>query len=89
MQALYKAGDHGVKPNAFTYSSSIIAWAKSGDPSAGKRADMYLQEMREWNIKPDKYIYSAASKTWEASNDPLARDKRIATLKKELSNLKK
>jgi hypothetical protein len=42
MLEFHKAGNIDVKPDMVSFNSIIIAWAKSGDPLAGKRAEAML-----------------------------------------------
>ena len=78
MLELSKQGHDDMYPDTITYNSVIDAWAKSGDPSAGRKAESLLSEMLEQYkmgneaVKPNTITFSSVIDAWANSRDPNA-----------------
>ena len=76
MEEQYKMGNHDVKPNTLSYSSSITAWAKSNHPDAGLRGERILRQMQTlWaagnaDVQPNTITFNAAISAWGNGKDP-------------------
>jgi hypothetical protein len=78
MLEFHKAGNADVNPDTISFSSVKNAWAKSGDPSAGVRAEEILDQMLELykagdsNVKPGTVSFTCVINAWANSCDPSA-----------------
>ena len=65
MSRLHASGMPSLKPDNFTYTAVIDAWAKSGYRGAAARADQLLDKMEakylagDVDLKPNSYTYNA------------------------------
>ncbi|KAK1734718.1 pentatricopeptide repeat-containing protein [Skeletonema marinoi] len=66
MHAMYKKGNHSMKPNCFTFTAVITAWARSGEKDAGERAEKLLDGMiklyevgKDDDVKPNVFTLTA------------------------------
>jgi hypothetical protein len=88
MLELFDAGNLDVKPNTVTFNSVIFAWAKSGDPSAGKRAEAILHQMQKMSkaknqnrsISPNVVTYTSIISAWSNSKNQLGAERASANL---------
>mmetsp|Transcript_16185 Transcript_16185/g.33877 ORF Transcript_16185/g.33877 Transcript_16185/m.33877 type:complete len:806 (+) Transcript_16185:70-2487(+) len=67
-----------LKPNSVVFNSVIDAWARSGSPLAGEKAEALLQRMKElsmlpeYDIRPDTISFNTCIKAWCNSKSPNA-----------------
>jgi pentatricopeptide repeat protein len=97
-QALYKqmvqdynqSRDKSLKPNLSTFRNLLLAWAVSGSPDSGGRADVLLDHMAAFDLNPDKGILFSAKKCWESSPDRhrAKATERIQELQQQIDRLK-
>lgn len=65
MERLHANGIRGLKPDAFTFTAVIDAWAKSGHRGAAARADQLLDKMEsrylagDADLRPNTFTYNA------------------------------
>ncbi len=71
MERLYaEEGETGMKPNVYTYSACINAFAKSEDPNAPKQAEALLEDMKkayqagDMDVKPNVVNYNSVINAW-------------------------
>jgi hypothetical protein len=86
MLELYQAGNPYIKPDTVIFNSVIHAWANSGEPLVGKRAEATLNQMWELhkvgdpNIKPNTVSFNSVITAWTKSRDPSAGKRAEAIL---------
>jgi len=56
-----------VKLDAVVFSVAIQAWANSGDPRAGNKAQEILDRMQTYNIQPSTVAYNTVISAWAHS----------------------
>jgi hypothetical protein len=86
MLDFHEAGDPDLKPHTTTFNSIMTAWAKNGDPLAGKRAEAILERMAEMSkegngrVRPDVVSYNAVISTWANGKSRLGAQSALAYL---------
>jgi len=60
---------HGIEPDVISYNAVLHAWARSGAPNAGERAEQILRSMP---IEPNARSYTTAIDAWSRSMAPTA-----------------
>jgi hypothetical protein len=93
MAELHAMGDPNMKPDAMSYNSVVIAWARSGSKSAPTRIEAILTRLQELRDAGDSRIgiiipitLSRAVSVWVESGDDNAAENALRHLE-ELKNL--
>ena len=75
MDELYRAGNHGVKPDTYTYNTLINAWAKAGERGSAARAEHVLSIMEKRysdgysDFKPNTRTHTSVIDAWAKSGE--------------------
>ena len=70
MEELSEAGNLNVRPDAYSYTTTIQCWAKCNDPSVTKKAQDVLNRMIERNLQPNKLTYTALMNALSKAGQP-------------------
>jgi len=90
-EVLKSEGEHSayaaeLKPNNIVFNSVIDAWARSGSPDAGNKAEALLHRMEvlsrmdEYDVRADTISFNTCIKAWCNSGKPLKAEEVLAKL---------
>jgi len=87
------SGAEELRPNSVVFNSVIDAWANSGSPISGEKAEELLGKMEDYSkiddhldVRPDTITFNTCIKAWCNSNDVNAPQKAEELLKKLETN---
>lgn len=86
-QMLTWKGDR-VSPDAFTFSTIIDAYSRSGHPNSTQRAEELFQLMETLKVKPNVFTYSALQNVYARSSKRNAPNKTLGVLHRMLDAYK-
>jgi pentatricopeptide repeat protein len=70
MEELSEAGNLNVRPDAYSYTTTIQCWAKCNDPNVTKKAHDVLNRMIERDLQPNKLTYTALMNALSKAGQP-------------------
>ena len=78
------SGEEELRPDTVTFSSTMNAWAKSGDPAGPDRAEAILRQMDKLyrgglkRVKPDRVSFNTVLNAYANSRHPQAAERVLA-----------